>query len=77
MSQSSRASRNNRGPGQRSAERYVRLGTQVPPEIKEHYVAAARQHGVSLSIYFEMLAKVDPLAAGPQGTPQEAPSKNT
>ena len=49
--------------GEAPSKGFVRMGTQVPQAVKEHYVTAARQHGVSLSVYFEMLAKVDPLAS--------------
>ena len=55
----------NRRPGNRSAERFVLLGTQVPPEVKKHYTDAAKRHGMSLSRYFERLAAVDPLAHAP------------
>lgn len=66
--------------GRSANDGWVRLGTQVPPEVKEHYVKAASRHGVSLSLYFEMLSRVDPLAAGPlpkdEGGEQED-SENT
>lgn len=74
---SSQPTRSNRGAGQQSAERYVRLGTQVPPEVKQHYVEAAGRHKVSLSLYFEMLAKVDPLAHGPLPEGDGQDSENT
>lgn len=57
--------RRNRTAGNRSSERYVLLGTQVPPEVKQHFKDAAARRGISLSRYFEMLAAVDPLADAP------------
>ena len=40
-------------------------------------MAAAARRGVSLSIYFEMLSKVDPLAHAPIEDAAQKGSKNT
>ena len=47
---------------------FVRMGTRVPSAVREHYVTAARRHGVSLSVYLERLSQVDPLAHAPLET---------
>lgn len=53
------------------------MGTQVPAGVKEHYVTAARRRGVSLSVYFEMLSKVDPLATAPIEDAEQQGPENT
>lgn len=52
---------------------FVVLQTRVPPKVRDHYHQAAKERGISLSLYFEELAKVDPLA----DASDEDPKKNT
>jgi hypothetical protein len=54
--------RTNRRAGGVSAEEFVPLQTRVPVDVRDHYRRAAQRRGVSLSLYFELLAAVDPLA---------------
>lgn len=51
-----------RRAGGASRREFVQFQTTVPEAVKEHYREQAKRRGVSLSLYLEELAAVDPLA---------------